>query len=180
MNLICILYSFVAVLLKLLKPGGIKAISAENVLLRQQLITLKRRHKRSPKLTLSDRLIYGLLTTLIHPKRLFPRWQANLRILEIHELKTIPHVPLSHPFVERLIGTVRRDFLDKTFFWNQHDLENKLNEFKKYYNASRAHSSLGSLTPDDSDKQTRNKLLSIKKYGWEGHCKNLFSLPIAA
>ena len=39
------------------------------------------------------------------------RWQANLRILEIDEIKTVPHVPLSHPFVERLIGTTRREFL---------------------------------------------------------------------
>ena len=37
----------------------------------------------------------------------FHRWKANLRILEIDEIKTVPHVPLSHPFVERLIGTVR-------------------------------------------------------------------------
>jgi len=36
------------------------------------------------------------------------RWMANLRILEIDEIKTVPHVPLSHPFVERLIGTMRR------------------------------------------------------------------------
>ena len=34
------------------------------------------------------------------------RWTANLRILEIDELKTVPHVPASHPFVERLIGTI--------------------------------------------------------------------------
>jgi transposase InsO family protein len=40
------------------------------------------------------------------------RWAANLRILGIDELKSVPHVPLSHPFVERLIGTVRREFLD--------------------------------------------------------------------
>ena len=31
------------------------------------------------------------------------RWTANLRLLEIDEIKTVPHVPLSHPFVERLI-----------------------------------------------------------------------------
>ncbi len=70
MNFIYLLYSFLALLLKLLKPGGIKAISAENILLKQQLITLKRRHKRSPKLTLSDRLSYGLLISLVNPKRL--------------------------------------------------------------------------------------------------------------
>jgi transposase InsO family protein len=31
----------------------------------------------------------------------FRRWRANLRIREITEVKTIPYVPRSHPFVER-------------------------------------------------------------------------------
>jgi putative transposase len=30
----------------------------------------------------------------------FHQWQANLRILEVTEVKTVPYVPLSHPFVE--------------------------------------------------------------------------------
>ena len=34
----------------------------------------------------------------------FPQWLANLRVLEVTEIKTVPYVPLSHPFVERLIG----------------------------------------------------------------------------
>ena len=34
----------------------------------------------------------------------FHKWQANLRVLEVTEIKTVPYVPLSHPFVERLIG----------------------------------------------------------------------------
>jgi len=58
------------------------------------------------------------------------RWTANLRILEIDEIKTVPHVPLSHPFVERLIGTTRREFLDQVLFWNALDLERKLAEFQ--------------------------------------------------
>src|SRR6266849_4743167 len=37
----------------------------------------------------------------------FHRWLANLRVLEIEEIKSVPYVPVSHPFVERLIGTVR-------------------------------------------------------------------------
>src|SRR5262245_53332866 len=49
--------------------------------------------------------------------------------LEIDEIKTAPHVPLSHPFVERLIGTMRREFLDQVLFWNADDLERKLAEF---------------------------------------------------
>jgi putative transposase len=36
----------------------------------------------------------------------FHQWQANLRILDVTAVKTVPYVPLSHPFVERLIGTI--------------------------------------------------------------------------
>jgi hypothetical protein len=56
---------------------------------------------------------------------------ANLRILDVAEIKTVPYVPLSHPFVERLIGTLRREFLDPTLFWTTADLESKLLDFKK-------------------------------------------------
>src|SRR5919106_6705970 len=45
----------------------------------------------------------------------FPHWQANLRILEVTEIKSVPYVPLSHPFVERLIGTIRREYLGTLF-----------------------------------------------------------------
>ena len=62
----------------------------------------------------------------------FHRWQANLRILG--EIKTVPYVPLSHPFVERLIGTIRRECLDRTLFWTAADLEMKLLDFHRYYN----------------------------------------------
>ena len=53
----------------------------------------------------------------------YHRWQANLRVLGVEEVKTVPYVPLSHPFIERLIGTTRREFLDYTLFWNAGDLE---------------------------------------------------------
>jgi len=37
----------------------------------------------------------------------FHRWQANLRILRIESVPTVPYVPVSNPFIERLIGTIR-------------------------------------------------------------------------
>ena len=46
----------------------------------------------------------------------YNRWKANLRVLEIDEIKSLPHVPMSHPFVERLIGSIRRELLDQTLF----------------------------------------------------------------
>jgi len=45
-------------------------------------------------------------------------WRAHLRIHEIAELKSVPETPRSHPYIERLIGTVRREFLDDQLFWN--------------------------------------------------------------
>jgi transposase InsO family protein len=51
------------------------------------------------------------------PPYQFHRCQANLRVLEVAEIKTIPYVPLSHPFVERLIGTIRREYLDRALLW---------------------------------------------------------------
>jgi hypothetical protein len=50
--------------------------------------------------------------------------------VEIDDIKTVPPVPLSHPFVERVIGTMRREFLDQVLFWKAWDLERKLAEFQ--------------------------------------------------
>jgi putative transposase len=71
----------------------------------------------------------------------FHQWQANLRVLELTEIKSIPYVPLSHPFVERLIGTLRREYLDHLLFWTTTDLENKLLDFRTYFNNHRTHTS---------------------------------------
>jgi transposase InsO family protein len=77
----------------------------------------------------------------------YHRWQANLNILDVDEVKSVPYTPRSHPFVERLIGTIRREYLDHTLFWNAVDLERKLELFKDYYNRSRTHASLDGNTP---------------------------------
>jgi len=115
---------------------------------------MKRSQRRAPKLTSWDRLILGFCTLLVSPKRLskdplfrFQRWLANLRILEIDEIKSFPGTPRSHAFIERLIGTIRREYLDQTLFWNQGDLERKLDRYKVYYNRHRCHTGLAGITP---------------------------------
>ena len=63
---------------------------------------------------------FGSLLRLVSsdhdPLFLFHRWRANLRILQIQEIKSVTDVPISHPFVERLIGTIQRAFLDHVPF----------------------------------------------------------------
>jgi transposase InsO family protein len=106
----------------------------------------------------------------------YHRWKANLRVLEIEEIKSLPHVPMSHPFVERLIGSVRRELLDQTLFWTATELENKLREYQGYYNYSRSHTGRDGATPIcDSER----KVVDISEYRWKQHCRGMFQLPIA-
>jgi transposase InsO family protein len=108
------------------------------------------------------------------------RWAANLRILEIDEIKTVPHVPLSHPFVERLIGTMRREFLDYVLFWNGRDLERKLAEFQVYYNEVRCHASLNGRTPLTFTAGATAIPANLNHVQWVSHCRDLVQLPVAA
>jgi transposase InsO family protein len=105
------------------------------------------------------------------------RWKANLRILEVEEVKTVPYVPLSHPFVERLIGTLRRELLDQVLFWTARDLERKLALFKEYYNRERTHDSLGGMTPAARAENTTRRPLDLAQHRWRSHCRGLFQLP---
>jgi len=109
----------------------------------------------------------------------YHQWQANLRILDVKEIKTVPYVPLSHPFVERLIGTIRRECLDRTLFWTAADLEMKLLEFQRYYNGHRAHAALEGRPPDASPTASAAQA-SIHSYRWRSHCRGLYQTPIAA
>lgn len=104
----------------------------------------------------------------------YHQWLANLRNLEIEEIKTIPYVPMSHPFVERLIGTIRREFLDHVLFWSSHDLERKLSEFKNYYNHNRAHSALPRDAPAGLAGEVQNPRAHLADYLWKTHCRRLF------
>ncbi len=107
-------------------------------------------------------------------------WQANLRVLKIDEITIVAHVPLSHPFVERLIGTTRREFLDHVLFWNRRDLEQKLADCQAYYNATRIHASLAGNTPLGVAVGSTVAHADLNDVRWASHCRGLVQLPMAA
>jgi transposase InsO family protein len=110
----------------------------------------------------------------------FHRWLGNLRVLEIEEVKSVPSVPVSHPFIERLIGTVRREYLDRVFFWNTVDLTRKLEAFRNYYNTCRVHRSLDGTTPAHRAGASAPPNAPLDQYAWRQHCGGLFQIPVAA
>ena len=108
----------------------------------------------------------------------FHQWQANLRVLEVREVKTVPYVPLSHPFIERLIGTIRREYLDRTLFWTTADLETKLLDFQHYYKGHRTHAALEGRVPEPSLGGPAT--IDLASYQWRRHSRGLYQTPIAA
>ena len=110
----------------------------------------------------------------------FRRWLANLRVIEVEEIKSVTCAPVSHPFVERPIGTIRREYLDRVFFWNAADLARKLNEYKEYYNAHRVHRALRGMTPAQCAGASAAAPTSLACHAWRQHCRGLFQTPIPA
>ena len=83
---------------------------------------------------------------------------------------------MSHPFVARLIGSIRRELLDHTFFWTATDLESKLSDYQCYYKEYRTHSGRDGETPV---QRAAAGVANINEYPWEKLCRGLFQLPIA-
>src|SRR5215468_2574344 len=59
----------IVVMIRLARPGGLRAVVAESVLMRHQLLILNRGRKRAPNLRSCDRIIAGLCTLLMRPGR---------------------------------------------------------------------------------------------------------------
>jgi hypothetical protein len=69
-NLLLALLHLAVVTAKLCDSGGVRAVVAENLLLKHQLIVLRRARKRAPNLTLSDRLLCGFSSIFLSPGRI--------------------------------------------------------------------------------------------------------------
>lgn len=110
----------------------------------------------------------------------FHRWKANLRMLDVTGGKSVPFTPTSHPFVERLIGTVRREFLDQVPFWGALDLQRKLGDFQDYYNELRVHQALDGGLPDAPELHTGKQPPGMNDIRWKRCCHRLYELPAAA
>ena len=69
-DMLVVLVHSIVTLVRLLEPGGLRAVVAESALTRHPILILNRSRKRAPNLRVSDRFIAGLSTLLMHPSRL--------------------------------------------------------------------------------------------------------------
>src|SRR5215471_5475406 len=69
-DILVVLIHSIVTSVRLIRPGGLRAVVAESALTRHQLLILNRSRKRAPSLRVSDRMIAGLCTLLMHPSRM--------------------------------------------------------------------------------------------------------------
>src|SRR5437773_7251514 len=72
---------------KLLRPGGVRAVAAESLLLKHQLLISNQSRQRAPNLTTLDRLVLGLTTLFVSPRRI-PKLGALIKpatLLKFHK-----------------------------------------------------------------------------------------------
>ena len=69
-NAIVLLVHQLAGLAILLGTGGTRAILAENILLKPQLLVLQHSRRRAPNLRTADRLLFGFSSQFLSPRRL--------------------------------------------------------------------------------------------------------------
>ena len=69
-------------------------------------------------------------------------FQRRVRGMGIEQVLTAPRSPWQNPYVERLIGSIRRDCLNHVIVLNERHLVRILRSYQSYYNETRPHLSL--------------------------------------
>ena len=116
----------------------------------------------APKYLLRDRdSIYGAY------------FRQRVKNMGIKEVITAARSPWQNPFVERLIGSIRRDCLDHVIVLNESHLSRILSSYFDYYHYDRTHYGLGKDTPVERPAQPRPtkgaKVIELPRVGGLHH-----------
>jgi transposase InsO family protein len=89
----------------------------------------------------------------------------------IDEVLTAPRAPWQNPFVERVIGSIRRECLDHVIIWNERALRRHLHQYVAYCHGWRTHLSLDKDAPDRRVAQpvTGGRILEVPHLGGLHH-----------
>ena len=74
-------------------------------------------------------------------------FQRVARAMGIDEVLAAPRAPWQKPFVERVIGSLRRECLDHVIVWNERSLRRHLQQYLAYYHDWRTHLALDKDAP---------------------------------
>jgi putative transposase len=97
--------------------------------------------------------------------------QRQLKNMGISQVLTAPRSPWQSPYVERLIGSIRRECLDHVIVINEESLRATLRSYFSYYHDSRCHLGLNKDSPEPREIQLPDKgrIVEIPKVGGLHH-----------
>lgn len=87
----------------------------------------------------------------------------------IRTLRTTPRSPWQNAYVERVIGSIRRECLNHVIVLSQAGLRAILAEYVVYYNAGRAHQGLAGERPISRPRRTRGRIVARPVLGGLHH-----------
>jgi transposase InsO family protein len=98
-------------------------------------------------------------------------FRSTVMAMGVEEVVTAPRSPWQNPYVERLIGSVRRECLNHVIVLNERHLRRILVSYLDYYHRSRTHLSLGKDTPEGRSAQPggTGKIVAFPQVGGLHH-----------
>jgi transposase InsO family protein len=96
-------------------------------------------------------------------------FKQRLHAMGIRDRPTAPHSPWQNAYVERLIGSIRRDCLDHLIILDERHLRSLLRDYAEYYNRLRTHLSLGKDAPLGRPVQSHGVPCRLPHFGGLHH-----------
>ena len=98
-------------------------------------------------------------------------FRKGVEAMGITEVVTAPRSPWQNPYVERVIGSLRRECLDYIVIFNERHLRRVLSSYVDYYHRSRTHLSLDKDCPEPRPIQPRRagRIIAIPQVGGLHH-----------
>jgi transposase InsO family protein len=97
------------------------------------------------------------------------QFQRMVRAIGTQELISSPGSPLQNAYVERVIGSIRRECLDHVIVFSERHLTRVLREYVTYYNERRCHQALEFDAPTGRDVQRDGRVVPIPHLGGLHH-----------
>src|SRR5262249_3611357 len=88
-------------------------------------------------------------------------FRSRVRAMGIRDRPISPRSPWQNPYVERLIGTERRECLDRMLISGEAHLRQILSSYAAYYNEVRTHLALGKAAPLNRAVQRTGFIVAI-------------------
>ena len=96
-------------------------------------------------------------------------FKQSIYRMGIRDRPIAPRSPWQNGYVERVIGSIRREFLDHVIVWSEAHLRRQLAAYQIYYNAARTHLGIAKDSPDHRPTQSYGTIVAVPVLGGLHH-----------